>query len=234
MIKICDLTKHYGNTVIIEKVSYFFEDDMIYGIVGVNGAGKTTLLNAISRFDTQNTGKIYIGDKEITNKDFLDIPMSYVMDNPFFFNELTVKENLMLICASKSYRKKECTELIEHLLTEFKMKKYENYYPLNLSKGTFQRLNIACALIRKEKVCLMDEPFSGLDPVQSSALEKIILDFNRRFGGTYIISSHDIESLKNICGKCLVVSNKKISEISMEKVSREEISKLLNGDNNDD
>lgn len=234
MLKLCELTKCYGNNIIIENISYCFEDDMIYGIVGVNGAGKTTLLNTISRFDSQNTGKIYIGSEEITSKDYLDIPMSYVMNDPVFFNELTVKENLMLMCASKFYKKTECMELIEYLLKEFKMKKYENYYPLNLSKGTIQRLNVACALIRKEKICLMDEPFSGLDPVQSSILEKMILDFKKRFGGIYIISSHDIESLRSICDKCLVVSDKQLSEISMEKVSREEISKLLNGGENND
>lgn len=234
MLKLVNLKKSYGNEVILDDISYNFEENMIYGIVGVNGAGKTTLLNAISRFDPNNKGEIYIDNYEITSKDYLNIPLSYAMDNPTFFNELTVRENLMLICASKFYKKSVCSELIEYLLTEFKIKKYENYFPLSLSKGTTQRLNVACALIRKEKICLMDEPFSGLDPIQVVALEHVLLDFKKKYGGTYIISSHDIESLKNICDKCLLLNEKKVSEISMDKVSRHEISKMLSGGDGND
>ena len=76
------------------------------------------------------------------------------------------------------------------------LKKYENYSPSELSKGTMQRLNNACAMIQEEKITIFDEPFSGLDPVQMKLLENVMVEFHKKEKGIYIISSHDIECLQ--------------------------------------
>lgn len=116
---------------------------------------------------------------------------------------------------------------IERILDGLGLKKYENYSPLELSKGTMQRLNNACAMIQEEKITIFDEPFSGLDPVQMKLLENVIVEFHKKEKGIYIISSHDIECLQNVCDKCLLLHNGQIREINMEEVDREEIAKIL-------
>lgn len=90
-----------------------------------------------------------------------------------------------------------------------------------------QRLNNACAMIQEEKITIFDEPFSGPDPVQMKLLENVIVEFHKKEKGIYIISSHDIECLQNVCDKCLLLHNGQIREINMEEVDREKIAKIL-------
>ena len=219
--------KKYGETVVFSNLNYTFENACIYGLVGRNGAGKTTLLNILSNYDKNYTGVISIDRKKMNKVDYLDMPVAYAMDQPSFFNELTIYENLLLIASSRKIKKQEAFDKIERILDGLGLKKYENYSPLELSKGTMQRLNNACAMIQEEKITIFDEPFSGLDPVQMKLLENVIVEFHKKEKGIYIISSHDIECLQNVCDKCLLLHNGQIREINMEEVDREEIAKIL-------
>ena len=158
--------------------------------------------------------------KKMNKVDYLDMPVAYAMDQPSFFNELTIYENLFLIASSRKIKKQEAFDKIERILDGLGLKKYENYFPSELSKGTMQRLNNACAMIQEEKITICDEPFSGLDPVQMKLLENVIVEFHKKEKGIYIISSHDIECLQNVCNKCLLLHNGQIREINMEKVDR--------------
>ena len=155
------------------------------------------------------------------------MPVAYAMDQPSFFNELTIYENLLLIVSSRKIKKQEAFDKIERILDGWGLKKYENYSPSELSKGTMQRLNNACAMIQEEKITIFDEPFSGLDPVQMKLLENVIVEFHKKEKGIYIISSHDIECLQNVCDKCLLLHNGQIREINTEEVDREKIAKIL-------
>ena len=227
MIQISNLSKKYGETVVFSDLNSTFENACIYGLVGRNGAGKTTLLNILSNYDKNYTGVISIDRKKMNKVDYLDMPVAYAMDQPSFFNELTIYENLLLIASSRKIKKQEAFDKIERILDGLGLKKYKNYSPLELSKGTMQRLNNACAMIQEEKITIFDEPFSGLDPVQMKLLENVIAEFHKKAKGTYIISSHDIECLQNVCDKCLLLHNGQIREINMEEVDREEIAKIL-------
>ncbi len=89
--------------------------------------------------------------------DYLDMPVAYAMDQPSFFNELTIYENLLLIASSRKIKKQEAFDKIERILDGLGLKKYENYSPSELSKGTMQRLNNACAMIQEEKITIFDE-----------------------------------------------------------------------------
>ena len=210
-----------------KKFSFEMMDKPVYGLVGRNGAGKTTLLNILSNYDKNYTGVISIDRKKMNKVDYLDMPVAYAMDQPSFFNELTIYENLLLIASSRKIKKQEAFDKIERILDGLGLKKYKNYSPLELSKGTMQRLNNACAMIQEEKITIFDEPFSGLDPVQMKLLENVIVEFHKKEKGIYIISSHDIECLQNVCDKCLLLHNGQIREINMEEVDREEIAKIL-------
>lgn len=227
MIQISNLSKKYGETVIFSDLNYTFENTCIYGLVGRNGAGKTTLLNILANYDKKYTGVISIDGKKMNKVDYLDMPIAYAMDHPSFFNELTIYENLLLIASGRKIKKQEAFDKIEQILKRLELKKYEHYSPLELSKGTIQRLNDACAIIQEEKITLFDEPFSGLDPVQMKLLENVIVEFHKQTRGIYIISSHDIECLQNVCDKWLLLHNGQIKEINRGEVDREEITKIL-------
>ena len=157
MIQISNLTKKYGETVVFSNLNYTFENTCIYGLVGRNGTGKTTLLNILSNYDKNYTGVISIDGEKMNKVDYLDMPVAYAMDQPSFFNELTIYENLFLIASSRKIKKQEAFDKIERTLDGLGLKKYENYSPSELSKGTMQRLNNACAMIQEEKITIFDE-----------------------------------------------------------------------------
>ena len=157
MIQISNLTKKYGETVVFSNLNYTFENTCIYGFVGRNGTGKTTLLNILSNYDKNYTGVISIDGEKMNKVDYLDMPVAYAMDQPSFFNELTIYENLLLIASSRKIKKQEAFDKIERILDGLGLKKYENYSPSELSKGTMQRLNNACAMIQEEKITIFDE-----------------------------------------------------------------------------
>ena len=110
----------------------------------------------------------------------------------------------------------EAFDKIEQFLNRLGLKKYENYYTFELSKGTVQRFNDACAIIQSEKITLFNKPFSRLDPVQIRFLENDMIEFHRQVQRIYIISRHDIESLQNVCDKCILLHNGQLREINME------------------
>ena len=151
-----------------------------------------------------------------------------LMDQPSFFNELTIYENLLLIASSRKIKKQEAFDKIERIFRWVGIKKsMRTILRQNFQKGTMQRLNNACAMIQEEKITIFDEPFSGLDPVQMKLLENVIVEFHKKEKGIYIISSHDIECLQNVCDKCLLLHNGQIREINTEEVDREKIAKIL-------
>lgn len=227
MLRIEHITKSYGKTTVLDDISYRFEDTYVYGLVGRNGAGKTTFLNAISNFDRSYSGELYYGDRAMGNMEYLQMPVAYAMDSPSFFNELTVYENLLLIISARNLKKEEAIREIDKILDSLEIQKYRDYLPLELSKGTLQRLNNACAMIQKKEITLFDEPFSGLDPVQIRLLEHTIKEFHNSGKGLIIISSHDIECLQNICDRCILLKNGTLIDIEMNLLSREKIASLL-------
>ncbi|MGB4915929.1 MAG: ATP-binding cassette domain-containing protein, partial [Leptotrichiaceae bacterium] len=143
-----------------------------------------------------------------------------------FYSDLTIREHLLLICNIKGFSKNEAIEKIDFLINLLKLEKYENMFPSALSKGTLQRLNIAIGLIRDESIVLMDEPFITLDPVQVESVENLILELKNK-NKTFIISSHDIDSLESICDKYLILRNGKLLEYNPNEINRKDISKII-------
>ena len=226
MIKIDNLRVKYGLDIILNNISFSFNNQKIYGLIGKNGAGKTTLLKSICRLLDNNTGDIYINDNIINNIDYLQLPITYIGDSPVYFRDMTVIEHMLLICKIKNYDNDKANKIIDNLLLSLKLEKYKNHFPNTLSKGTLQRMSIALSLIRDEKYILMDEPFNGLDPVQVTTVENIIISEKKK-GKTIIVSSHDIDSLKNICDIYIILKDGKLIEYLPNEISKENISELI-------
>lgn len=226
MLKVENLTVNYDEIKVLNNISYSFKLGNIYGLIGRNGAGKTTFLKTISRLNKNNTGEIYLGNKNLSKSDYLDLELSYVSDSPIYFNDMTVLEHMLLICKIKKYSSKKANTVSENLLEKLKLEQYRNSFPNKLSKGTLQRMSISLSLIRNEEVLLMDEPFNGLDPLQVNILEKTIVE-ERDKNKLIIISSHNLESLKEICNTYLILKDGCFIEISPENITKESISDII-------
>lgn len=226
MISIKKITVAYGSETVLNDISYQLENGMIYGLIGKNGAGKTTLLKTIVRLQTNNSGKIYVNDEDVTLKDYLKIHISYIGDDPVYYYDLTLKEHLFFIAKVINLSHKDAIEKITYLLDKLKLIKYAGYFPAALSKGTLQRMNLAIGLLRDESNILLDEPFNALDPVQVSLVENLCMEEKNK-GKCMLISSHDIECLENICDRYLVLKDGKIFEFLPKELTRAKINEMI-------
>lgn len=217
---------NYDGNDVLSNISYEFDDGKVYGLIGKNGAGKTTFLKIISRLIRKNTGNIFLNDDCINNKDFLNLPLTYIGDSSIYYSDLTLKEHLLLICNVKKFHKKQALDKIELLLKILKLEKYQNSFPDTLSKGTLQRMSIAIGIIRDENHVLMDEPFNALDPVQVESVENLILSEKEK-NKTIIVSSHDIESLSRICDVYLILIDGALTEYFPEDLSKINIMNII-------
>lgn len=224
VIEIKEITKKYGSKSIIDNWMYKFENDKIYGLIGRNGIGKTTIMKCICGLLQPDSIKLLTDQGDVSKSDYLTRNIYYVSDEPIYYNDLTLYEHLWIVCKVEGYKKSEATEMIDRLVTKFKMEEYLNFFPYALSKGTLQRMMLMIAFLRKTKNILLDEPFNGLDPIQ---LEQS-LDYCKtcKNGKCIIISSHDIESLEAVCDCFLIFTKDGIVSID-EKIDRIRVNSMI-------
>lgn len=210
MIEIKDLTFKYSKQkTIVDNVTYKFEDNMIYGIIGKNGIGKTTLLQCLDGTNKIEFGQLIIDGKDCTKLNFLNNPLVILNNEKVFYNNLTVNEHLLIL---KRYHK---SLDISNVVKQFHLCEYLDSYPSQLSLGTAHRLNLALRITGQTKNIVADEPFNSLDPFEA---ESLCQQFKKMKSnqGTIIISSHDIQSLFNLCDVILHLDQGKLKEVKQD------------------
>ena len=177
MISLRDVTVKFDKKVVLEKLSFTFENGVKYAIMGESGCGKTTILNAISDLIKLSDGEIDIDEK---------IKISYVFQEPRLFDWLTVLENVALVI---DLPKNEAAEKSKKLLLELGLGDSLELYPAELSGGMKQRVSIARALAYEPTVLLLDEPFRALDAETRQKVATYVFDFMKK--KTVIMVTHD-------------------------------------------
>lgn len=221
MIEVRDLYFSYKNKNVILGINYIFENDLIYGFIGRNGAGKTTFLECLNGSLKIIRGKLMIDGIDHTKSSYLNNPLVMINNDKIFYKNLTVIEHLKFVSLYAD------NVNVEKLLITFNLLEYKNCFPNELSLGTSQRLNIALRMINSSANIIADEPFSGLDPIETKKLQETFSSLRNRTG-TMVISSHDILSLVSLCDKLLFLKNGNIIEVDKENIGKiNEIQKLL-------
>lgn len=221
MIAIENLTKKFDGNVILDCITSNIKKGSIYGLIGTNGAGKSTLLNLISGIYFPDGGKVFIGDEDLSKNVMLKDKISYISDEPFFFNSYTMMD--MAKYFNKAY-------------PSFSMEKFTEIsalFPLDInkklntfSKGMKRQSAIIMALAKNPEILLCDESFDGLDPVIRQLVKRIIIKEVTERGMTVIISSHNLNELENFCDVIGILhQNKIIIEKNLDDI-KENIHKI--------
>ena len=209
-----DLVKSYKGKRVVDEVNICLKRNEIIGLLGPNGAGKTTTFYIISGLVRPDKGDIFLSDKDIS-----DDPMyirarkgiNYLPQEPSVFRKLTVEENLLAIMEGANTSSFEMKDRLKHLLSELNISHLAKQKASSLSGGERRRLEITRALATEPMFMLLDEPFSGIDPLVLDDIKQIILRL-REMGIGIIISDHNVRDTLEVCDSAYIINQGKIVE----------------------
>ena len=194
----------FGDELALNELSFTLPENKVVGLIGANGAGKTTAIRHMIRYLKPDSGDITYRGEDIYGISNERYPITYIPDSSIFYEELTVMEHLQFVAVMYGTKEK-----ISSLVSRMELKKHLSKYPMALSKGTRQKLSIACALLRTHELLIADEPFSGLDPGQIKVLKDIMLE-EKSAGRTVLLLTHLLEVIENICDYYIFIDEGKL------------------------
>ncbi|KRK91107.1 ABC transporter ATP-binding protein [Companilactobacillus futsaii] len=203
MLKIKDIRKNFGDLKALDDVSFDVDDGHILGLIGQNGAGKSTTFHSILNF-LHYQGTITWNNQPITEDVFNQI--GYLPEERSLMPKLTIEQQLIYLARLKGKTAKEIRPQIDIWLQKFAVKGTKKDKIKDLSKGNQQKVQLICTLIHHPKLIILDEPFSGLDPVNSDLLKKAIFEAKEQ-GAAIIFSSHDMENVEELCDSLVMLRN---------------------------
>jgi lipopolysaccharide export system ATP-binding protein len=202
------LTKFYGRIKVVDEVNLQLEEGEVVGLLGPNGAGKTTIFYMIAGLISPNSGKIFLNEEEITHLAMhkrAKLGMYYLPQEPSIFEGLTVEENLLAI-VELTHQKRE---IVEELIKEFELTNIIKTKGYNLSGGERRRVEVARSLITHPKFLLLDEPFTGIDPIGVDTLQQLVIKLKHKNIGI-LITDHRVKELLQITDRAYIIYKGKI------------------------
>lgn len=216
MIQLEGITKSYNGRSILKPLDLDIPAGGIYGLLGPNGAGKTTTLRLLSRIILPDAGTIYFNGEQYKEQHVRSI--GYMPEERGLYKEMSVQDQINYIGDLQGLKRREVSHRTTRLLNLFNLEGVLKQPIKRLSKGTSQKVQFICTVLHQPKLLILDEPFSGLDPVSSQALEKEIMHL-RDTGVAIILSTHRMDQVETICDKvCLINQGVKVLEGKISEV----------------
>ncbi|WP_353893591.1 ABC transporter ATP-binding protein [Proteinivorax hydrogeniformans] len=209
LLEFKNISKYYDAVKALDEVSFAIKEGEIVGLIGPNGAGKTTAIQTMMKYITPDSGDVYFKGKNIKLLSQNKLNISYLPDEPVYFEELTLEEHLFFICMLYNYTQKEANESVNYIIDKLELYEHKNKLPDKLSKGTKQKLQIACSLLRKFDVLLADEPFTALDPKQIWVLKELFLE-QKKDNKSILVSTHLLDLAETFCDRYICLNKGEI------------------------
>lgn len=227
-LKIENLTKTYGDFKALNHVSLEAENGKILGILGRNGAGKTTTIKSIMGIIEPEEGSITFDGIDIRKA---KVSIGYLPEERGLYVNAVVKDQLLYFAMLNGMDKKAAFTEIKKLLEEFKIPGYLNKKVKTLSKGNKQKIQLISAILHKPQIVILDEPFSGLDPVNIELFKSTVLDL-KKSGATILFSSHRMEDVEEMCDRIVMLNKGNVVENNtvqglINKYSREDVMNIV-------
>ena len=223
MLKLENVRKTYGSLVAVDDLSFTVKDGEIFGLLGENGAGKTTTFRMIMGLLEPDKGNITLNGKKIDYNETDKI--GFVTEERSLLTKLTVKEMIEYYGVLKGMDEKDIDKKLDYWLEKFEIKE--------LSKGNQQKIQFISAVINDPKLLILDEPFTGLDPINVGLLKKAVKELQKK-GCSIIFSSHQMEYIEDFCEQLIIlVHGKAILNGSLDEIKENYAKKniLIKGEN---
>ena len=210
------VTKRYAQHTALKNVNITIPEKTIYGLLGPNGAGKTTLIRIINQIITPDEGDIRIFGEPL-NPDHIGV-IGYLPEERGLYKKLKVGDQLVYLARLKGLSKKDAMARIKLWLQKFEIQDWWNKKVEDLSKGMAQKVQFISTVLHEPRLIILDEPFSGFDPVNAQLITKEILELKQK-GCTIIFSTHRMETVEDLCDHiALINKSEKILEGSKKEV----------------
>ena len=234
VLKCNNLEKKYNTKKVVQDISLEVSSGDVIGLLGPNGAGKTTIFYMIVGLIKSDLGSIMIDDLDITKMPIhkrYECGISYLPQEPSIFRNMTALDNIKAILETDSkLNRQNRSDILEELIVRFDLKKFLNTSGIQLSGGERRRVEIARALALRPKFLLLDEPFSGIDPLSVIDIQDIIKTLSQDNIGI-LITDHNVRETLNICDKSYVVSTGEVlaSGKTKDLIKNETVKKVYLG-----
>ena len=229
MLILKNVTKYYGSNLAVDNLSFEVKDGEIFGLLGVNGAGKTTTFRMITGLLDKTEGEITFNGKKIDYS--VTDKIGFLAEERCLLTKLTVFEQAKFYGGLKSMSEKDIESRLDYLLDKLEISDYKNKKIKELSKGNQQKVQFIMAILHKPKLLILDEPFSGLDPINIELFKNLILELKHE-GTSIIFSSHRMDHVEYFCESLVIlVKGKTVLQGNLKKIKEEYRKKniLING-----
>ncbi len=203
MLALNDVNKKFRDLLAVSNLNLELHPGEIYGLLGANGAGKTTTFRMILGLYEPNGGEILWNNEKISEK--VTDEIGYLPEERSLLPKLTVKEQVIYLAILKGMREVDIEKELDIWLDKFGIPEYKNKKVKELSKGNQQKIQFIVAVIHKPKLLILDEPFTGLDPINLDIMKKEILELKRQ-NVMIIFSSHRMEHIETLCDRVTILT----------------------------
>ncbi len=215
-VKLDRVSKSFGEFTAVKDLSLDVRAGRVFGLLGPNGAGKTTTIRMIVNITAPDSGSITLFGRHIDPE--VQNHIGYLPEERGLYRRMRIADQLRFFAELKNVTGKEVERKIDEWLARVKLSEWKNKRSMELSKGMQQKIQFITAVIHDPDLLILDEPFSGLDPINVELLKEIVLDL-KRAGKTIIFSTHQMEVAEKICDDiCLLNRSQKVLEGSLREI----------------
>jgi len=216
MLSVRNIVKQYATHRALDNVSLEVEKGKIFGLLGPNGAGKTSLIRIITQITAPDSGEVFFNGERLNTKHISQI--GYLPEERGLYKKMEIGEQVLYLSKLKGLHTSEATKRIKYWFEKLEMKDWWNKKVEDLSKGMQQKVQFVATVLHQPELIILDEPFSGFDPVNADIIKNEILELNRN-GATFIFSTHRMESVEELCDNiALINKSKKILDGAVDDI----------------
>ena len=220
ILQLQNLKKYYATQKAVDDISFSIEEGSVFGLLGPNGAGKTTLLRMITGIFYPDSGSITLEGKKFDAANDI-YKIGYMPEERGLYKKMKIGEQALYLAQLKGLSRKDAMSKIKEWFVKFEMQSWWNKKVEDLSKGMSQKLQFVTTVLHEPRLLILDEPFSGLDPVNSNLIKDEIFKLAKK-GTTIIFSTHRMEQVEEICDHIVLVNKgKKILDGTVKQVKQD-------------